>query len=49
MRGENKVETVEWLRRDCTDASVKAPGRVMPALLAIVHIQGRELEEVDIA
>ncbi|KAK0452149.1 ribosome recycling factor domain-containing protein [Desarmillaria tabescens] len=38
--------SVEWLRRDCADASVRAAGRVTPALLANVRFKEQKLEEV---
>ncbi|KAK0231433.1 hypothetical protein IW262DRAFT_1454445 [Armillaria fumosa] len=38
--------TVEWLRRDCADAAACVSGRVTPALLANVRVQGQKLEQV---
>ncbi|PBL01845.1 ribosome recycling factor [Armillaria gallica] len=38
--------TVDWLRRDCADAAARASGRVTPALLANVCVQGQKLEQV---
>ncbi len=43
---EDKLKAlVEWLRRDCADASARAAGRVMSALLANVRIKEQKLEE----
>lgn len=38
--------SVEWLRKDCAEASTRAAGRVTPALLASVRVLGQKLEEV---
>ncbi|PBK65713.1 ribosome recycling factor [Armillaria solidipes] len=43
---EKMKSTVEWLRRDCADAAARASGRVTPALLANVRVQGQKLEQV---
>ncbi|SJL16645.1 uncharacterized protein ARMOST_20172 [Armillaria ostoyae] len=43
---EKMKSSVEWLRRDCADASARAAGRVTPALLANVRVKEQRLEEV---
>ncbi|KAK0191871.1 ribosome recycling factor domain-containing protein [Armillaria mellea] len=43
---EKMKASVEWLRRDCADASARAAGRVTPALLANVRVKEQKLEEV---
>ncbi|PBK65720.1 ribosome recycling factor [Armillaria solidipes] len=43
---EEMKSTVDWLRRDCADASTRASGRVTPALLTNVRVQGQKLEQV---
>ncbi|PBK88249.1 hypothetical protein ARMGADRAFT_1054941 [Armillaria gallica] len=42
---EKMKASVEWLRRDCADASARAAGRVTPALLANVRVKEQKLEE----
>ncbi|PBK88253.1 hypothetical protein ARMGADRAFT_1084890 [Armillaria gallica] len=43
---EDKLKAlVEWPRRDCADASARAAGRVMSALLANVRVKEQKLEE----
>ncbi|SJL16641.1 uncharacterized protein ARMOST_20168 [Armillaria ostoyae] len=44
---EDKMKaSVEWLRRNCADATARATGRLMPALLINAQVKEQKLEEV---
>ncbi|KAK0492527.1 hypothetical protein EDD18DRAFT_1290211 [Armillaria luteobubalina] len=43
---EKMKASIECFRRDCTDSSTRAAGRVTPALLANVRVKEQKLEEV---
>ncbi|KAK0229569.1 ribosome recycling factor-domain-containing protein [Armillaria nabsnona] len=43
---QESTASVEWLRRDCADASARTAGRVTLARLANVRVKEQKLEEV---